>query len=85
MNEDFEHNDNESYESDDTNTEDTYSDTESDLSDTINTTNEYNNWEEDNAYLKNFICEKHFSDECVHERVSKLNKYKSSDRITQNS
>ena len=30
MNDEFEHNDNESYESDDTNTEDTYSNTESD-------------------------------------------------------
>ena len=52
MNDDFEHNDNESYEYDDTNTEDTYSDTESDLSDTINTTNENNNWDEDDACLK---------------------------------
>ena len=76
MNDEFEHNDNESYESDDTNTEDTYSNTESDLSDTINTTNENNNWDEDDAYLKTFVCENHFSDESVHERVSKLNTYK---------
>ena len=76
MNDEFEHNDNESYESDDTNTEDTYSNTESDLSHTINTTNENNNWDEDDAYLKTFVCQNHFSDESVHERVSKLNTHK---------
>ena len=64
------------HESDDTNTEDTYSNTESDLSHTINTTNENNSWDEDDAYLKTFVCENHFSDESVHERVSKLNTYK---------
>ena len=55
MNDDFEYNDHESYESDDTNNEDMHSDTESDLSDTINNTTENDNWDDDDACLKKLL------------------------------
>ena len=55
LNDEFQYDDHESYESDDTNSKDMYSNTESDLSDTIHNTTENDNGNDDDACLKNYL------------------------------